>query len=92
MLRETLEEIGLADFVYEHVGNIIYERTVLGRHENHYFIVFKITSDEVFTLGDEAVAHKTFSEAALRRALKETPEQFGDAFFALLKQFYPHML
>jgi isopentenyl-diphosphate Delta-isomerase len=90
--RETLEEIGLTDFEYEHVGNVIYERKVIGRHENHYFIVYKIYSDNDFKLGNEAVGHKTFSEAELRAALKASPEQFGAAFIVLLETFYPHIL
>lgn len=35
--RETLEEVGLTEFEFSHVGNFIFDRKVLGRHENHYF-------------------------------------------------------
>lgn len=90
--RETLEEIGLTNFEYRLVGKVIYERTVIGRHENHYFIIFQIISDDDFILGSEAVAHKTFSEETLKQALKDSPGQFGAAFFALLEKFYPHIL
>jgi isopentenyl-diphosphate delta-isomerase len=90
--REALEEIGLTGFEYEHVGKVIYERKVIDRHENHYFIVYKILSDADFKLGTEAVSHKTFTQDELQKALKESPEQFGAAFFVILENFYPHLL
>jgi isopentenyl-diphosphate delta-isomerase len=92
LLRETLEEIGLTKFDYEHIGKFIFERHVIGRHENHYFVVYRIITDDDLVLGDEAVAYRSFSEDALRAAIQETPALFGDAFYALLKQFYPHLL
>jgi 8-oxo-dGTP pyrophosphatase MutT (NUDIX family) len=92
LAREILEEIGLTGLASEFVGRFVFERKVLGRHENHYFIVFKITTDEDLILGDEAVSYETFTEEALRDLLASKPEMFGGAFFALLKEFYPHML
>ncbi len=90
--REAQEEIGLSSIDSEFVGRFVFERTVLGRHENHYFIVYKITTDEEFTLNHEAVSYISFTEAALQTALRQHPEQFGGALFALLQQFYPHLL
>ena len=44
--REAEEEMGLTgDFKYEFVGRKIFDRQVIGRHENHFFIVYKIYSD-----------------------------------------------
>lgn len=92
LARETLEEIGLTTFDSEFVGKFVFERKVLGRHENHYFIVYKITTDQDLLLGDEAVAYEIFPEDQLKDLLAAQPEMFGGAFFALLKQFYPHLL
>lgn len=92
LARETLEEIGLAEFNSEFVGRFVFERKVLGRHENHYFIVYKITTDQDLLLGDEADAYEIFPEQQLKDLLAAKPEMFGGAFFALLKQFYPHLL
>ena len=92
LLREAFEETGLIDFAYETVGKFVFERHVIGRHENHYFIVFKITSDEELVLNHESVEYVTFSEEQLRQRIQEAPHQFGDAFFALVGRFYPHLL
>jgi 8-oxo-dGTP pyrophosphatase MutT (NUDIX family) len=92
LAREALEEIGLTEFDFEPVGRFVFERKVLGRHENHYFIVYKITTDQDLLLGDEAVAYEAFQEDELRKLIASKPEMFGGAFFALLKQFYPHLL
>ena len=90
--REALEETGLTDFTFNLVGKTIYERHVIGRHENHYFIIYSITTDEKLKLNHESVSYNTFSEDELKKALTETPEKLGAAFFALLEQFYPHLL
>jgi isopentenyl-diphosphate delta-isomerase len=92
LVREVFEEIGLKDFSHELVGKCIFERHVIGRHENHYFVIFRITSDEDLVLNHESVEYVTFSEDELKQHLLEAPHQFGNAFFALLEQFYPHML
>lgn len=90
--REAMEEIGLENFEYELVGRKIFNRTVLGRHENHYFIVFKITTDEPLKLGDEAVGYKAFEEEYLQKELEANPNKFGGAFFFVVENFYPHLL
>ncbi|HEU4913901.1 MAG TPA: NUDIX hydrolase [Candidatus Saccharimonadales bacterium] len=92
LAREALEEIGLTGLASEFVGRFVFERQVLGRHENHYFIVYRIITDQNLLLGDEAVSYETFSEENLRRLIAEKPDMFGEAFFALLRQFYPHLL
>lgn len=90
--REALEEVGLKDFEFEYVGRVIYNRHVLGRQENHYFLLYEIFSDEPITLGPEAVRYKAFTEAGLKKQLKEKPRQFGDAFWVVIKKFYPYLL
>jgi 8-oxo-dGTP pyrophosphatase MutT (NUDIX family) len=92
LARETLEEIGLTEFDFEFVGRFVFERKILGRHENHFFIVYKITTDQDLLLGDEADAYEIFPEEQLKELLVAKPEMFGGAFFALLKQFYPQLL
>lgn len=91
--REVLEEIGLTEFQFEPIGRFIFHRHVLGREENHYFVVFRITADPAdFVLGPEAVAHRTFGLDELRSLLKNHPEMFGGAQFAVIHQFYPELL
>ncbi len=89
--REAFEEMGLRNFTYKYVGKIIYNREVLGRKENHFFVQFEIYSDEPPKLNHEAVDFRVFTEEELKAALKETPEIFGDAFMFVLQSFYPDM-
>ncbi len=45
--REAGEELGLiGDFKYEFVGRKIFNRNILGRQENHFFVVYKIYSNQ----------------------------------------------
>jgi isopentenyl-diphosphate delta-isomerase len=91
--REAMEEVGLADFPYSYVGKGVYNRYVLGRQENHLFIVYVITVDpKLIKLGPEAVSWRVFTEDELRQHLVQNPELFGDAHHELLRQFYPNLL
>lgn len=90
--REALEEVGFTDFKYKLVGRVIFNREVLGRKENHYFILYEIESDERLILGEEAVDFELFSTEELSRQLKNDPKKFGDAFYFVLKTFYPGVL
>lgn len=90
--REVMEEIGLKDFSFREKGRAIFDRRVLGRHENHYFIVYEIFTDEEPVLGDEAQSYKRFTKKELKTALKERKEEFGGAYFFVLKNFYPEFL
>lgn len=91
MRRETAEELGITNFAYTRLGTFIFDRHVLGRHENHYFIVYRIDSDQPFTINHEIESYTTFSEADLKRAMKETPERFGPTLFLVARHFYPHI-
>jgi len=43
-------------------------------------------------LGDEAVDFESFTKEELAVQLKNNPKKFGDAFFFVLKTFYPGLL
>lgn len=91
--REAFEEVGLKDFEYKFVGKGIYNRYVIGRQENHYFIVYQITVDpSLIRLGSEAEEWRKFTETELLEELKGHAEMFGDAFYEILRRFYPHLL
>ena len=93
LMRETFEEIGLSNFKFTFLDRFIYERHVIGRHENHYFIIYQIIADpNKFILGPEAVEHRTFTVSELKNALKNTPEIFGASYFALLGRCFPELL
>ncbi len=90
--REAMEEIGLKDFKYTYTGKKIFYRDVIGRHENHYYIMYEIHSDEKLTLNHESVGYEAFTEEQLKQELKDKPEKFGAAFIFVLKTFYPALL
>ncbi len=81
LMREAEEEIGLKeDFKYELAGEDVFNRFVLGRQENHLFVIYKIYSDTKPIINYESESYRYFSEEELKRELKENPEIFGDAF------------
>jgi len=64
----------------------------LGRDENHLFAVYEITTDDEIVLGEEAESIERFSESELRKALRDNPHDFGDAFYFTFEHFYPSYL
>lgn len=91
--REAFEELGLeGNYKYELVGKAIFNRHVLNRQENHYFIVYKIYSDAEPKLNSESESCRFFSEEELKNELKEYPESFGDAFHFVVKNIFPDLI
>lgn len=90
--REALEEIGIKDFKYKFIGRAIFDRHVLGRHENHYFILYEIYSDRKLKLGPEAKNHKSFTKKEIKKLLKNKPKLFGNSFHFAVKAFYINLL
>src|SRR3989344_2156525 len=90
--REANEEIGLTgEFKWELVGKKIFNRHVIGRHENHFFILYKIFSDAEPVLGAEDDGCRYFTKQELKQELKENPKLFGDAFHFVVNAFYPDL-
>lgn len=88
--REAGEEVGLTgDFRYELVGRAVFDRHVLGRQENHFFILFKIYSDEKPILNHESESCRYFTEDDLRNEFTHHPEHFGEAFHFVVRTFFP---
>jgi isopentenyl-diphosphate Delta-isomerase len=91
--REASEEYGLPnDINFRLVGKAIFNREVLGRKENHFFILYEIYSDATPVLNEESVAYKVFSKVQICKELPENPKKFGDAFRFVVKTFYPELL
>lgn len=89
--REGLEEMGIKDFDHKFVGKAIYNRFVLNRQENHYFIVYEIFSDQKPKLNHESESYKAFTKEELKARLKEYPQEFGAAFHFVVKTFYSEL-
>lgn len=92
LLRECEEEIGTRNITYQEIGRARFHRQVIGRDENHLFIVYEIATDDPITLNHEAESIHSFSVNDLKRILKEEPDNFGDAYYFVLEKFYPHFL
>ena len=90
--RETEEETGIKVLDYIRIGNSIYNRFIRGKQENHFFIIYQITTDETPVLNDESVEYRWFTEKELKETIKNHPELFGDSLFDVLKKFYPKVL
>lgn len=86
--RETLEEMGLNSFTSKRVGQAIFNREVIGRKENHFFILYEVYSDQMPTLNHESVSFEKFSIDQIKKELIENPRKFGDAFHFIFKTFY----
>lgn len=92
LLREAEEEIGTRNISFTHVGNRPWRRQVIGRDENHYFAIYEIQTDDPIVLNEESVAIERFTPDELKAALRQHPENFGDAFYFVLESFYPDYL
>ena len=92
LLREAEEEIGTRNITFKRVGQARFHRQVIGRDENHLFVVFEIDTDDPLALNHESVAIESFSDDELKAALAGSPASFGDAFYFVLEAFYPHLL
>lgn len=94
LARELEEELGYKPHEYtsRFVGKCLYNTYVRNRQENHYFVVYEIRTDVMPRLGIEAASWKKFSPEELKKLLKTNPEQFGNVFFPILTNLYPHIL
>ncbi len=86
--REAFEEVGLKDFEFKFIARDIFNRSVLGRKENHMFVVFEIYSNKDLILGDETSEYKKFTKKEIKEKMKLDPKIFGDAFHFVYKNIY----
>ena len=90
--REAFEELGLTgEIKFEYVNRAIFNREVIGRKENHLFVMYKIYSDAQPILNDESDSCKYFTEDELKAELKSHPEHFGNAFHFTVENFFPQL-
>lgn len=91
LCRECLEEVGFTPVDLKYVGSTIFEREIIGRHENHYFLVYVIHHDGPITLNHESVAHRWFSIAEIKSLLQSKPATFGAAWHHVFKNCFPNI-
>lgn len=90
--RETLEEVGIAEFQTKRIGMGIFNREVIGRKEHHLFILYELYTEKSIFLNHESVSYKKFSLEELKDQLQHNSSQFGEALFFVLERFYPNLL
>jgi len=86
--RETQEEIGITAFTSKRIGEAIFNREVIGRKENHLFIVYVIYSDQIPKLNHECVGYKKFTPKQLKEDVSRYPQKFGSPLRFIYKTFY----
>jgi isopentenyl-diphosphate delta-isomerase len=89
LIREAEEELGYlsSDYTFELLGKKVYNREVIGRKENHLFVVYKVMCDAKPILGDEADEYTYFSIDEVQTLMKANREYFGDAFYFVYENF-----
>ncbi len=92
LLRESEEEIGTRDIQYKLLGTARFHRQVIGRDENHLFVVYEIRTDSPILLGLEAVAIETFSTGKLRWMAAKTPAALGAAYYFVAERWFRELL
>jgi 8-oxo-dGTP pyrophosphatase MutT (NUDIX family) len=92
LLRESEEEIGTRNINFRLIGRAIFHRQVIGRDENHLFVVYEISTDDEVVLNQEAVSIERLTSSELKKAIIERPQRLGDAFYFVLENFYPDYL
>lgn len=89
LLREAEEEIGTRNIQHTFIGTARFHRQVIGRDENHLFLIYEITTPDKVSLGTESDSIHHFTSQQLTHALTHTPHHFGDAYYFVLEHFYP---
>lgn len=91
LIRECQEECGFTPTNFNFVGTTIYSREVIGRKENHLFLVYKIPFDGEPILNHESVGFKWFSTHEIQQTLKSSPDTFGAAWHHVFKNIFPEI-
>ncbi|HZM64381.1 MAG TPA: NUDIX domain-containing protein [Candidatus Saccharimonadales bacterium] len=92
LLRECEEEIGTRNITYTEIGRARFHRQVIGRDENHLFIVYELWTDDPIVLNHEAESIHGFKADDLKQKIATQPTLFGDAYYFVLENFYPEFL
>ena len=91
--HELMEELSISEYTLEYIGESIFNRDVLGRKENHYFVLYKVFSDQIPKPDpSEVEGFKYFTLDELKNEIKNQPEKFGVAYHFVVNKFFPNLL
>lgn len=88
LVRECQEECGITPTNYKLIGKTIYNREVIGRKENHFFVIYEIYTDQDPVLNHESIEFKWMTKAEIKSTLQSRPETFGAAWHHVFKTCY----
>lgn len=91
LIRECQEECGITPTDFKLIGKTIYNRDVIGRRENHFFVVYEIYTDEDPVLNHESVEFKRFTKEEIKSLVQSNPDHFGAAWHHVFKSCYPEI-
>lgn len=91
LIRECQEECGFTPKEFKLVGTTPFNRSVIGRHENHLFLVYQIHSDTDPILNHESVGFRWFSISDIQLTLKSNPNLFGAAWHHVFQNCFPEV-
>jgi 8-oxo-dGTP diphosphatase len=91
LIRESQEEVGIVPQTFKYIGQTHYSREVIGRRENHLFIVYTIRCNQDPILNHESVEFRWFSPAEIRNLLHKKPQLFGAAWHHVFKNIFPEI-
>lgn len=80
LVRECQEECGFAPTGFKFITKTIYNRDVIGRKENHLFLIYQINSDQDPVLNHESVEFRWFAKEEVKHALQTSDKSFGAAW------------
>lgn len=91
LIRECQEECGITPTKYKLIGKTIYNREVIGRKENHFFVIYEIYTDQDPVLNHESIEFKWMTKDEIKSTLQSSPEIFGAAWQHVFKTCYPSL-
>ena len=91
LIRECQEECGITPAKYKFVGKTIYNREVIGRKENHFFVIYEIYADQDPILNHESVEFRWFTKSEIKSLVLTNPMLFGHAWHHVFKSCYPSL-
>ena len=91
LIRESHEEVGFTPTDFKFIGQTLYNREVIGRKENHLFLVYQIACDVDPILNHESVDFHWFSINEIKTNLKSNPKLFGAAWHHVFQNLYPEI-
>lgn len=83
--RESQEECGITPTNFQFIAQTIYNREVIGRKENHLFLIYLINTDQNPTLNHESTEFRYFTKDQIKQAIATNDPTFGAAWHHVFK-------